>query len=103
MDLALDASLFESLKTTVVFGLLVDFYSVQKGSVVKRVLPSDALYVFQHVSDMGSKCHFVSRTINEIKARIKAEAASSDVRDACQSLLKTFDQHIAHQVDQQNV
>ncbi len=102
VDLALEASLFESLKTTVVFGLLIDFYSVENGSAVKRVLPSDALYVFQHVSEMCSKCHFVSRTIDEIKARMKTEAANSEVQDACQSLLKSFDQHIAHHADPMN-
>lgn len=93
VSVALEASVFESPKTTVVFGLLVDFYAIENGAAVTRTLPSDALYVFQHELSMGPGCHFVSRTVDQIRSRMKAEAGNADVQEACRSLLKCFDQH----------
>ena len=91
--LAVEASLFETLKTTVVFGLLVDCYTVVGNAPTKRSVPSDALYVFQHVEPMGSKCHFVSRTAEQIRRRMIEEKCKSEVQESCRSLLASFDQH----------
>lgn len=92
--LSLEASLFETDQTTVVFGLLVDYYLVHGNSPVKCGLTSDALYIFQHKWEWKtSKCHFVARTIEEVRKRMKEEPTNLEVQESCRSLLRIFEQH----------
>jgi hypothetical protein len=93
VSLAMEASVFENPKTTVVFGLAVDYYTVADGSAVRRFLASDALYVFQHSSDMGSKCHFVSRTREAIEERMRNEQGNPEVQSLCRTLVSIMQQH----------
>ncbi len=95
VKLTLEASIFESLKTTIVFGLHVKYYEIDKNSIVHRTLPSDALFVFQHSREMGRQCHFVSRTAEQIKKRLRDEPSNPDVQEFCRSLLNIFEQHTA--------
>jgi len=70
IDLVLETSVFDTLFTTVVFGLTV-FYEIAPRDVrTVHHVPSDKIYIFQHDHHWGaSKCHFVSRSAAEIEER----------------------------------
>lgn len=67
IHLVFESSVFDTLFTTVVFGMTVDYSVTDAGATHKYRVPSDKIYIFQHDHHWGAtRCHFVARDAAEI-------------------------------------
>jgi tetratricopeptide (TPR) repeat protein len=96
IHLVMETSLYDTLTTTIVIGLFVDYQIVEQEKVVLHRLPSDKIYVFQHSRSTPEKCHFVARDSESIRARAQEEPNNRALQDFCQSLDEIYALHSSH-------
>ena len=73
ISLVLETSLFQTpFSTTIIFGLFCDCYLSVQSSDRKMRIPSDSLYIFQHLPVWGAqKCHFVHRGLDSLDDHVR--------------------------------
>jgi tetratricopeptide (TPR) repeat protein len=97
IELVMETSLYDTLSTTIVFGLFADYQAVEHKKAVTHRLPSDKIYIFQHQEQFPpGKCHFVARDAAGIRARAQEEPSNKVVQDMCESMEKIYQLHTAH-------
>jgi tetratricopeptide (TPR) repeat protein len=96
IDLVMETSLYDTLMTTIVMGLFVDYQVVEQEKVVLHRLPSDKIYLFQHWRSAPEECHFVMRDSESIRARAQEEPDNRALQDLCQSLDEIYALHCSH-------
>lgn len=90
IHLILETSIFDTLFTTLVFGLIVYYSKDESGNSLYK-LPSDRIYVFQHDHHWGTeKAHFVGRNEEEIN---KIQAQTKGYQEFFKSLKRIFEIH----------
>jgi hypothetical protein len=92
IHLVLETSIFDTLFTTLVFGLIVYYSKDESGNSLCK-LPSDRIYVFQHDHRWGTeKAHFVSRNEDEID---QIQAQTRGYQEFFKSLKRIYEIHTA--------
>ena len=89
VHLVFETSVFDTLFTTLVFGLSVNYSKGDPSSLVLRI-PSDRIFIFQHDHRWGAeRSHFVSRSEDEID-EVQAQTGShKEFFDSLRLILKT--------------
>lgn len=94
IEFVLETSLYDTLMTTIVFGLFVDYQFTEGREVKTKRLPSDQIYIFQHRRDLDpGKSHFAGRNEASIRARAQEEPSNVVVQEFCESLQNIFQIH----------
>jgi hypothetical protein len=95
IHLVFETSVFDTLFTTIVSGLIVQCSRADDGDQVVE-LPSDRILIFQHDHHWNTeRAHFVARNLGEID---EVEAQSPSHRDFFESLRRIYRIHTGEQV-----
>src|SRR5260370_6883206 len=93
IDLVVETSLFDTLSTTIAFGLYVDYRWLRPDDSGPARIPSDNIYLFQHWAKSFDKCHFVPRNPNTIRDRLTQDSKNEELRQFCGELQAIYDLH----------
>ncbi len=101
VDLVVETSLYDTLMTTIVFGIFADYQCQENSTVVRRRIPSDKIYIFQHHEHTHGteNCHFVGRNLNDIRARAAEDPGDASVQNFTAGLLEAYELHIQQAVE----
>jgi tetratricopeptide (TPR) repeat protein len=94
LDIVLETSLYDTIMTTIVFGLVFDARTYSKASQTEFRLPSDCIYVFQQHPMWGiDKYHFKRHDQASIEHRRNEDPANKELQQFCLTLREANANH----------
>jgi tetratricopeptide (TPR) repeat protein len=94
LDVVLETSLYDTIMTTIVFGLVFDARIYSESGQTSSRLPSDCIYVFQQHPMWGlDKFNFKRHDEASIQRRLSEDPANKELQDFCENLQRIYTEH----------